>query len=135
MNGGMPMKSLFCSFMKKEDHKETITELEEKATMPRKMSLLQRKLFLCYSVLVAIGNLCTVYAYAAGDPLAAVDNLSTFIFSLIRAIGLILLGFGIVQVGLSLKSHDPSQRANGFLTLAGGVIITFAKEILDLIMA
>ena len=135
MNGGMPMKSLFCSFMKKEDHKETITGLEEKATMPRKMSLLQRKLFLCYSVLVAIGNLCTVYAYAAGDPLAAVDNLSTFIFSLIRAIGLILLGFGIVQVGLSLKSHDPSHRANGFLTLAGGVIITFAKEILDLIMA
>ena len=49
------------------------------------------------------------------------------------AIGMILLGFGIVQVGLSLKSHDPSQRANGFLTLAGGVIITFAKEILNLI--
>jgi hypothetical protein len=46
---------------------------------------------------------------------------------------MILLGFGIVQVGLSLKSHDPSQRANGFLTLAGGVIITFAKEILNLI--
>ena len=60
-----------------------------------------------------------------------VNNLSTFIFSLIRAIGLILLGFGIVQVGLSVKSHDPSQRANGFLTLAGGIIITFAKEILD----
>ena len=28
---------------------------------------------------------------------------------------------------------DPSQRANGFMTLAGGVIIMFAKEILDLI--
>lgn len=70
-----------------------------------------------------------------GDPLSVINNLSTFIFSLIRAIGLILLGFGVVQVGLSLKSHDPSQRANGFLTLAGGVIITFAKEILDLIMA
>ena len=63
-----------------------------------------------------------------------VNNLSDFIFSLIRAIGLILLGFGVVQIGLSLKAHDPSQRANGFLTLAGGVIITFAKEILDLIM-
>lgn len=72
-------------------------------------------------------------AWAAGDPLSAVNNLSTFIFALIRAIGLILLGFGIVQVGLSLKSHDPSQRANGFLTLAGGLVITFAKEILDLI--
>ena len=42
-------------------------------------------------------------------------------------------GMIAVQVGLSLKSHDPSQRANGFLTLAGGIIITFAKEILNLI--
>jgi len=72
-------------------------------------------------------------AFAADDPVAVVNNLSDFIFGLIRAIGLILLGFGIVQIGLSLKSHDSSQRANGFLTLAGGVIITFAKEILGLI--
>lgn len=75
------------------------------------------------------------YVWDDKDVLKLINNLSTFIFSLIRAIGLILLGFGVVQVGLSLKSHDPSQRANGFLTLAGGVIITFAKEILDLIMA
>ena len=75
----------------------------------------------------------TVPAFAADDPVAVVNNLSDFIFGLIRAVGMILLGFGIVQVGLSLKSHDPSQRANGFLTLAGGIIITFAKEILTLI--
>lgn len=74
----------------------------------------------------------TVFA-ATDDPIAVVNNLSDFIFGLIRAIGLILLGFGIVQVGMSLKSHDPSQRANGFLTLAGGIIIFFAKEILNLI--
>ena len=74
-----------------------------------------------------------VTAYAASDPIAVVNNLSDFIFGLIRAVGLILLGWGIVQVGLSLQSHDPSQRSNGFLTLAGGVVITFAKEILTLI--
>ena len=74
-------------------------------------------------------------AFAASDPLVVVENLSTFIFSLIRAVGLILLGWGIVQVGLSLQSHDPSQRSQGFLTLAGGLVITFAKEILDLITA
>lgn len=73
-------------------------------------------------------------ALAAGDPLGVVNNLSTFIFGLIRAVGLILLGWGIVQVGLSLQSHDASQRSNGFLTLAGGIVITFAKEILDLII-
>ena len=69
-----------------------------------------------------------------GDPISVVNNLSTFIFGLIRAVGIILLGWGIVQVGMSFSSHDPSQRSNGFLTLAGGVVITFAKEILNLIM-
>ncbi len=70
----------------------------------------------------------------ADDPLAAINNLSTFIFSAIKAIGFILLGFGVVQIGLSLKSHDASQRANGFLTFFGGVVIAFAKDILDMIM-
>ena len=69
----------------------------------------------------------------AADPLASINSLSDFIFSAIKAIGIILLGFGIVQIGLSLKSHDASQRANGFLTFFGGVIIEFAKDILDLI--
>lgn len=70
---------------------------------------------------------------AADDPLSVVNNLSNFIFGLIRAVGMIILGFSIVQIGLSIKSHDPSQRANGFLTLAGGIVITFAKEILNMI--
>ena len=72
-------------------------------------------------------------AYVLGVSLFAITIGTNFIFGLIRAIGMILLGFGIVQVGLSLKSHDPSQRANGFLTVAGGIVITFAKEILNMI--
>lgn len=79
-------------------------------------------------------NFNVLHVHAAGDPIAVVNNLSDFIFSLIRAIGMILLGFGVAQIGLSLKSHDPSQRANGFLTVAGGIVITFAKEILNLIV-
>jgi len=91
------------------------------------------RLYVAVVLAVTIALVFSVTAFAADDPIAVVNNLSTFIFGLIRAIGLILLGFGIVQVGLSLKSHDPSQRANGFLTLAGGIVITFAKEILTLI--
>jgi len=98
-----------------------------------KISKKTKRNFAVYCALVLVMTLFTSPAYAADDPLTVVNNLSNFIFGLIRAIGLILLGFGIVQIGLSLKSHDPSQRANGFLTLAGGVIITFAKEILNLI--
>ena len=97
--------------------------------------LIERGRLLCagYAVVVVAFTLFTGTCYATNDPIAVVNNLSNFIFSLIRAIGLILLGFGIVQVGLSLKSHDPSARANGFLTLAGGIVITFAKEILNTI--
>lgn len=76
----------------------------------------------------------SITAFADNEALNAVNNLSTFIFGLIRAVGIIILGWGVVQVGLSFQSHDPSQRSNGFLTLAGGLVITFAKEILDLIV-
>ena len=92
-----------------------------------------RRGFALYAV-AALACCLATPALAAGDPLAVIDNLNNFIFSIIRAVGLILLGWGIVQVGLSLQSHDPSQRSQGFLTLAGGIIITFAKEILDLIV-
>ena len=85
-----------------------------------------------YTALIMLS--IAVPVFAASDPIGVVNNLSEFIFGLIRAVGIILLGWGIVQVGLSFQSHDPSQRSNGFLTLAGGVIITFAKEILNLII-
>jgi len=85
-------------------------------------------LVLCLVVIMSVG----VFA-AEDDPIEVINNLSDFMFGLVRAVGMILLGFGIVQIGLSLKSHDPSQRANGFMTLAGGVVITFSKEILTLI--
>lgn len=98
-----------------------------------KISERTKKTFTVYCVFVMALAIFNASAYAADDPLTVVNNLSNFIFGLIRAIGLILLAFGIVQIGLSLKSHDPSQRANGFLTLAGGVIIAFTKEILNLI--
>lgn len=93
-----------------------------------------KKLFFIYVVLVVLLNLSFAPVYAASDPLSVINNLSDFIFNFIRAIGMIILGFGVVQLGLSLKSHDPSQRANGFLTVGGGIIITFAKEILNIIV-
>ena len=90
--------------------------------------------FIGYAAAVVFCCFPTV-VWGESDPLGVVNNLSGFIFSLIRAIGLILLGWGVVQVGLSFQSHDPSQRSQGFLTLAGGLVVTFAKEILDLITA
>lgn len=82
------------------------------------------------AILTRTGIVCGV----TDEPLAVINNLKNFMFQIISAIGIILLLWGIVQVGMAIKSHDPSQRANGFLTLAGGIIIAFAKQILELIM-
>lgn len=92
-----------------------------------------RRLYTLFACLVMALTVTIVPAFAADDSLAVVNSLSDFIFSLIRAVGLILLGYGILQVGLSLQSHDPSQRSNGILTIAGGIVITFTKEILTMI--
>ena len=96
-----------------------------------------KKMLLKLGVVSIYAVICSIVmatnVFAADDPIAVVNNLSNFIFGLIRAVGMIILGFSIVQIGLSIKSHDPSQRANGFLTLAGGIVITFAKEILNMI--
>jgi hypothetical protein len=95
-----------------------------------------KKGFRAYIIAVLSVMLLLVFcmtAYAVDDPIEVINNLSDFIFGLIRAIGIIMLGFGVVQVGMSLSSHDAQQRSTGFLALGGGIIITFAKEILTLI--
>lgn len=98
-----------------------------------KVTLVLRRVKVALVSMVLMMSLMTNTVLAA-SPLDTINSLSDFIFSAIKAIGLILLGFGVVQIGLSLKSHDASQRANGFLTFFGGVIIAFAKDILDMIM-
>lgn len=52
-------------------------------------------------IIVVIFTGTTVYG--ADDPLSVINNLSTFMFSVIRAIGMILLGWGIVQIRTSFK--------------------------------
>ncbi len=97
----------------------------------------QKKLRIIYQVIVCLSLYwcLTIPAFAANDPLTIVNNLSDFVFSCIKAIGVIILGWGIVQVGISVQSHDASQRTQGFLCLFGGLLIAFAKEILTAIGA
>lgn len=94
----------------------------------------KRRYFTSAIVLSLLTIFATPALAAGNDPLSAINNLSTFVFAAIRAIGIILLGWGVVQIGMSLQSHDPSQRSTGFLTFFGGLMIAFAKEILDLIL-
>ena len=97
----------------------------------QQISLEQQKCKKRYMLTICVvAFVCTASPALAADPLTIVNNLSEFVFSCIKAIGVIILGWGIVQVGISVQSHDASQRTQGFLCLFGGLLIAFAKEIL-----
>ena len=103
-----------------------------KNNLNRSKTTTRRWLCIITTVILSVG-LLTIPALADSDPLTIVNNLSNFIFSCIKAVGIIILGWGVVQVGMSVQSHDASQRTQGFLCLFGGLLIAFAKEILALV--
>ena len=78
-----------------------------------------RRLYFAAALTMVACMVLSVPAFAADeDPLA---------------IGVMVLGWGIVQLGMSVQSHDASQRTQGILCVFGGLIIAFAKEILSAI--
>ena len=97
----------------------------------KKKAILKR--YLLTAITCAIVGVFMVPVLAESEAETAINNMSNIIFGIIRAIGIILAGWGLVQVGMSFQSHDPSQRSQGFLCLAGGLIIVFAKSILTAI--
>ena len=117
--------------------------MNKKNTKPDTLTLRQtrraRRLYFTSALAVALCATLTAPAFATpgggGDPLTIVNSLSDFIFSCIKAIGVIILGWGIVQLGMSIQSHDASQRSQGMLCVFGGLIIAFSKEILSAIGA
>ena len=85
--------------------------------------------------MTAIACLAVVPAFADNEALNAVNKLSDTIFALIKAVGLICTGWGVLQLGMSVQSHDASQRTQGVLCILGGLLIYFVKAILTSIGA
>ena len=85
--------------------------------------------------MTAIIACLVVPAFADNEALNAVNKLSDTIFALIKAVGLICAGWGVLQLGMSVQSHDASQRTQGVLCILGGLLIYFVKAILTSIGA
>lgn len=96
----------------------------KRTNLQKKLALIMGAIMLC---------LCLCPAYAATDALGAVNNIATLLFSISRVLGVIFLIWGIVQLALAVQQHDPSQRSNAILSLVGGILVFFVKEIIDLI--
>ena len=66
-----------------------------------------KKQFAFYTAAVLCACCFSAPVLAASDPLGVVNNLSSFIFSLIRAIGLILLGWAWCRWASASKATIP----------------------------
>lgn len=106
--------------------------MKEKENQKNKLKKIETKLKMLSLALIPLFNATAVHA--ADDPLTVVNNLSDFIFNIVQALGGIMLTFGIVQFGMSFKSHDSSQRASSVMTIGGGIIICFSKYIITKIL-
>lgn len=53
---------------------------------------------------------------------------------MLTGVGTMILAFGALQFGLAIKSQDSSQRANGILTMVGGIIIVGTRVLLNKII-
>ncbi|MGN1028654.1 MAG: glutamyl-tRNA amidotransferase [Bacilli bacterium] len=98
----------------------------------KKVINLKTKLF--YSEILGLMYASIPKVYAETDPLNAINNLSNFIFDMLTGVGTMILAFGALQFGLAIKSQDPSQRANGILTMVGGIIIVGTRVLLNKII-
>ena len=81
-----------------------------KHDLNRNLQWRAKRLYALFACLVLTLPFAVVPAFAADDPLSVVTSLSDFIFSLIRAVGLILLGYGILRPSPVLRPSQPFQR-------------------------
>lgn len=106
-----------------------------------------RKLLAVFAAVMVLMSCAVIPSQAAGAealtirPLTTgvtevdtmLTNLNELITGLVKVIGGILCIYGILQVGMSFSGHDPSQRIQGLMCIAGAIIIFFSPEILTAI--
>ena len=67
------------------------------------------------------------------DPVTYINNFYTIMCSVLTAIGAIVLLWAIVQFALSLKGHDPGQRASALIGIGAGILLICAPWIVKAI--
>lgn len=75
---------------------------------------------------------CAAFASETEAPIMpAVNAFNGMVRNIVTIAGGLVAILGAVQFGLSLQSHDPSQKSTGIMTFFGGLIIALAPQIID----
>lgn len=93
------------------------------------------KVFRAAGVAGAVILMLAIPAFAEGgnEVTTVLSNLVTMILDILRLIGALACIWGVVQLAMSFTSHDPSQRIQSVIFLAGGLILAFLKNVLTAI--
>lgn len=97
------------------------------------MKKAKRALILVIAVCILLLSTVAFAAEGDTDAIGAMNNLVELLYGVTRVIGVVMILWGVVQLGISLAQHDPSQRVTAFMFIVGGILILFAKEIISLI--
>lgn len=73
--------------------------------------------------------------YAAGDPTAGVNKLTQLIVSIVSAVGVAILVWSAVNLGLAIKRRDPASASEGILGVAAGLLIAGAPYVANYLLS
>ena len=103
--------------------------MKENRKMKRKYKNLK---VACYTLFL---TMIPMPIYAAGDPTAGVNKLTQLITSIVSAIGLAILIWSAVNLGLAIKRRDPAATTEGILGVVGGLIIAGAPYVANYLLS
>ena len=100
--------------------------------MNKKLKRLRRaqRFTVCALLVVFLTATLTMPALAADIEIPGMDLLFGLLFGFLRALGVIVAGYGILSLVMGWNSQDTMQRITGFGMVAGGIILSTARLIL-----
>lgn len=91
------------------------------------------KIILTVTIMAAAAFSFMIFAGAAGGVESSMTQFMEILFTITKIVGVGLVLWGVVQFVMALIGHDPNQRLTAIFFLAGGLIVFFAREIMQLI--
>lgn len=98
-------------------------------TLTNKRTIMKAMIIMLTIAIFATGTMTVAFA----DAKDGIKEVYSLVLDIAQIAGALLALFGLIQLGVSIgQTHDASQRMTGILLIAGGAIIFFAKDILNL---
>lgn len=73
-------------------------------------------------------------AFAAIDPVDAVNNMNDYFALFIQAIGGMAILVGVLLLGIGMFTHDPSQKITGGIAIAAGALVAGATFVVQAVI-